>query len=257
MECKTVNTNSFETVLTGDWHIGNNSVDKTALLKMITYIKKQGCNWYHTGDLCESTLHNHKNYDARSVDPEFRTIGEQYAYVKKLIKPIASQCAGIVAGNHDERNAKISEIDILGNICEDLEIPYLKNSAYSRMRYNAYGETRSTLFYLIHGFSSARLRGGKVNALEAIAYSHIADVYVSGHTHDMYYTSSVIDTMSSVASLVTKPIYFANTGTFLRSIAQGKESYAEKAGYRPNKVGFLRAVFNPATRRISMSEVVL
>ena len=87
-----------------------------------------------------------------------------------MIKPIAFQCGGLVCGNHDERNAKTSEIDMIQNICEDLEIPYLADSAYSRICYETYGENRGTLVYLIHGFSSSRQRGGKVNALENLAY---------------------------------------------------------------------------------------
>jgi predicted phosphodiesterase len=257
MECKTFNTNSYETILTGDWHIGNYNVDKVALNKMIKYIEKSGCNWYFTGDACESTPHSHKNFDIRTIDTEFQGIGQEYAYFKKIIRPIASQCAGVISGNHDERNAKNSEIDILGGVCEDLEIPYLKNSAYSRLVYNAYGKSCSTLVYLIHGFSSSRQRGGKVNALENIALSHIADMYACGHTHDMYVTSNVIDTMSKSGNFARKYIYFGNTGTFLRSIVEGKESYAEKAGYRPNKVGYLRALFSPVTRTIKMEEVVM
>jgi len=257
MECSKFTTGSFETVFTGDWHIGAANVDKAALAKMIKYIKSSGCNWYHTGDLCESTPHTNKNFDMRTMDPEICGIGQEYSYVRKLIKPIASQCAGVITGNHDERNAKHAEIDMVGQMCEDFEIPYLKNAAYSRLCYNAYGKTCSTLVYLVHGFSSSRQRGGKVNALENIALSHKADLYVSGHTHDMFVTSAITDTMTQQGNFESKYIYFGNSGTFLRSIIQGKCSYAEIAGYRPNKVGYLKATFNPVDRSIKMEEVVL
>jgi hypothetical protein len=193
----------------------------------------------------------------RTQDPEIHGIGKEYSFARKLIKPIADQCAGIITGNHDERNAKHAEIDLVENICDDFDIAYLKNAAYSKLKYEAYGKKCSTLIYLVHGFSSSRQRGGKVNALEALSNAHQADVYVSGHTHDMFVTSSIVDTMTDAGNYNQKTIYCGNTGTFLRSYVQGKCSYSETAGYRPNKVGYLRAVFNPTSRKIKMEEVVL
>lgn len=257
MECNIFKTQSHETIFTGDWHLGSSAVNKVALERMINYIKRTGCNWYFLGDACESTPHGHKNFDHRTVDPELQSIGEQYNYFKKLIKPIAFQCGGLVCGNHDERNAKTSEIDMIQNICEDLEIPYLADSAYSRICYETYGENRGTLVYLIHGFSSSRQRGGKINALENLAYGHIADVYVCGHNHDLVTTNSIVDTMSREGNLIKKHITFGCSGTFLENISEGKRNYAEKAGYRPGKIGYLRALYNPVTRRIKMEEIVL
>lgn len=255
--CSIFETDSFETVFTGDWHLGNAGTDKAALHKMIAHIKKTGCNWCFTGDACESTLHSNKFFDMRSVDSELPTIGKQYQYLKSLIKPIASQCVGILSGNHDDRNAKISEIDILGDVCNDLEIPYLQDSAYCLIRYRAYNELRNTLVYVVHGFTASRKRGGRVNSLEDISTAHIADLYVSGHTHDMYVTSSIIDTMTSKGNYAQKNIYFGNTGTFLRGHIVGQRSYAEKKGYKPCKIGYLDAVYNPVERKISMQEVLL
>lgn len=255
--CTAFETESCETVFTGDWHLGNNGVDKVALKKMVDYIKKTGCNWCHTGDACESTIHSNKFYDVRSVDPEIPCVGDQYQYFKRLIKPIAGQCVGILSGNHDDRNAKISEIDILGDVCNDLGITYLQDSAYCKIRYKAYNELRSTLVYVVHGFTASRKRGGRVNSLEDIATSHIADLYVCGHTHDMYVTSSIIDTMTSKGNYAQKNIIFGNTGTFLRGHIEGKRSYAEKRGYKPNKIGYLDAIYNPTTRMISMQEVIM
>jgi len=248
---------SYDTVFTGDWHIGARGVDKAAIKKMLEHIKKSGANWMFTGDMCESTLHSHKNFDMRTQDPEIRGIEEEYAYVKKLIKPIASQCAGILTGNHDERNAKHSEVDMVKLICEDLEIPYLKNAAYTRIKYNAYGKTCSTLVYMVHGFSSGRQRGSRVNSLESLSNAHRADIYVSGHTHDMFVTSALVDTMSEGGNYIQKMLYFGNTGTFLRSYVQGQTSYAEAQGYRPNKVGYLESAFNPVDRSINMQEVII
>ena len=257
MECKTFTADSFETVITSDWHIGARNVDKKALAKMIDYIKKTGCNWTHNGDLCESTPHTQKNYDHRTTDPEIQGIGQEYAYVKKLIRPIAAQCAGIITGNHDERNAKNAEIDMVEQICDDLEIPYLRNAAYNRLCYTAYGKKCSTLMYQVHGFSSGRQRGSRLNSLENISISHYADLYVSGHTHDLFVSSAVRDTMTSNGNYENKYVYFGNSGTFLRSYIEGQTSYAESAGYHPNKVGYLKATFNPVDRSIKMEEVVL
>lgn len=248
---------SYNTVFTGDWHIGAKGVDKVALRKMIDYIKKSGANWMFTGDMCESTIHTHKNFDMRTQDPEIQGIEAEYSWAKKLIKPIADQCAGILTGNHDERNAKSSEIDMVRMLCDDFEIPYLKNAAYTRIRYSAYGKSCSTLVYMVHGFSSGRQRGSRINSLESLSNAHRADVYVSGHTHDMFVTSALVDTMTDSGNYVQKMLYFGNTGTFLRSYVQGQSSYAEAAGYRPNKVGYLEAEFNPVDRSVEMKEVVL
>lgn len=257
MECRTFKTGSFETIITGDWHLGARSVDRKALDKMIDYIKKTGCNWTHNGDLCESTPHTQKNYDIRTIDPDVHGVGQEYALAKKLIRPIANQCAGIIAGNHDERNAKHAEIDMVEQLCEDLDIPYLKNAAYNRLCYQAYGKKCSTLMYQVHGFSGGRQRGSRVNSLEGISFSHYADLYVSGHTHDLFVTSAVRDTMTSNGNYENKYVYFGNSGTFLRSYVAGQTSYAESAGYHPNKVGYLKAVFNPVNRTVKLEEVVM
>jgi predicted phosphodiesterase len=255
--CTKFETDSCETVLTGDWHIGNSGVNKAALQKMIAYIRKSGCNWIFTGDACESTAHTNKFYDYRAVDPDLPSIGSQYQYLKQLIKPIAPQCIGILSGNHDDRNARISEIDALGDICNDLAIPYLKDSAYCKIKYRKYNELRSTLVYVVHGFTASRKRGGRINALEDIATSHVADLYLCGHTHDMCVTSSIIDTMTTKGNYAQKTIYFGNTGTFLNGHIEGQRSYAEKRGYKPCKIGYLKAVYDPVLRSISMQEVLL
>lgn len=257
MEYTSFNARSYETVLSGDWHIGNGNTDKVALKEMIKYIKKSGANWLFTGDLLEATLHSHKNYDHRGGDPEIRGIEAEYEYARDIIKPIAKQCIGMITGNHDDRCAKHSEIDLIKQICNEYGITYLKDAAMTKLNYTISKKECGINIYSTHGFFSGRQIGGKVNALVGISGGIIADLYACGHSHEMFVMSKKRIGMTRFGNKEEQNVFFGNTGSFMRSLSEGKSSYAEKAGYAPNKIGYLKAIFDPTTRTVKMEEVIM
>jgi len=261
MICNEFNLESDTTVLASDFHVGNKNTDMAALKKMVSDVRKNGYNLIILGDLCECISSRDKRFDMGTVAPEFlgdNMIGRQYKSVEKLLKPISDQILMIHSGNHDQSVTKYCHIDMVKDLCENLETTYSEYTALSRLSYCKRGKKFSYNLYSTHGHAAGRLRGGKVNSLEGLA-SHIDfDIAAAGHSHDLFYTSQQRMFQTKFGHLGLKTQYFCNTGSFLKGVVEGSGvSYPEQAGYRPLKIGYLKVKLNPREYGVNVEEVIL
>ena len=92
-----------------------------------------------------------------------------------------------------------------------------------------------------HGFfGGGRKKGSKVNNLEDIASGYNSDIYITGHSHDLFATSTLqMNLASSGKQIYTKKKIFVNTGTFLNTVTTKSEGYAERKAYTPKKIGVI------------------
>lgn len=111
----------------------------------------------------------------------------QKEYVKSALKPLASKVYGMMAGNHEWRVTKDSDIDPIEDIAEALGVPYFSGGqGLFKVRV---GEKRNDkpacyVIHVGHGGSNAGTNGGRLNAAEKMSdIVENSDIVIYGHTH--------------------------------------------------------------------------
>lgn len=261
MICNEFEGESDTLVTISDIHMGNKNTDVNAFKRVINDVRKNGYHLIVLGDLCECITANDKRFDIGSVDPEFLgedMINKQYKSVEKILKPVADQILTIHCGNHDQSITKKCHVDMVKNLCENLDVNYSYYSALSRLSYIVRGKKFSYTLYTTHGYASGRQKGGKVNALESLSAHIDFDVAFAGHSHDLFILNRQKMFLTKFGHLGFKTLYFGNAGSFLRGFTEGSGvSYAEKAGYRPLPTGYIKTIFNPREYGVKMEEVIM
>lgn len=242
----------------GDVHLGNASVDIVKLKGTIDYIRnKTNCYAVLMGDLADAIMTNDKRFDPESVAPEFRKdIGNlafaEYEMLKDLLMPIREKILVGIRGNHDETLRLKYNVDFSGWLHKELKVPLVSNTAFLVIKFDREQfHTQTLTFFLNHGWSATRKTGGNVNSIEDLAGSFEADVYLLGHSHKLFVTSKI---KLSVAGehIKEKKQFFANTGTFLKTYAEGCSNYGEKGGYTPLKTGVIKFSIYPKSTGIDI-----
>ena len=257
-------TNSFEAkndllIAFGDSHVGASGCDLKALKKMISFAEKTGAHLIGLGDYCEAIISSDKRFDLSSVDPEFLDgdlISNQYDYMEELLEPVKSQCIGLVSGNHDNKIKKYCHIDMVKGMCKNLNIPYLENSAFTRLSFKRDSRTTSFVIYATHS-ASAGSKGAKVNSMEKLSDWYEATLYLCGHSHMLFTTTSAKFYLNSKGDIGTVYRHYGNTGSFLRGIKRDSTSYAEEKCLKPGVIGYLLYEFDPELHKITGKEVIL
>jgi predicted phosphodiesterase len=91
--------------------------------------------------------------------------------------------------------------------------------------------------------------GGKVNQLTDISNSYDADIYIAGHSHDLFATN--IEKLSLAPrgmELIKEKKTFINSGTFLETISMGGSGYAERKAYPMAKIGVAKLKIYPTKK---------
>lgn len=249
-------------VFASDFHVGNKYTDKDALNKMVKDVRKNDYHLMILGDLCECITARDKRFDMGMVDPQFLCedmIGAQYDYVEKLLSPIADKILTIHCGNHDQAIAKYSHVDMVKDLCKNLDVKYSYYMALSNLVYKQPG--KKTFTYTIfteHGAGGGGMRGGRVNSMEKLSAHIRFDAAFRGHSHDLLDNVSKEISMSRFGHMCLKNIYTGSTGSFLSGIMEGDGvAYPEQAGYRPLPIGYLRVSFNPKEYGIKIEKVIM
>lgn len=262
MKFNVFNCDSTTVVFASDFHVGNKYTDKDALNRMINDVRKNDYHLMVLGDLCECITAKDKRFNMGMVDSEFLDddmIGRQYDYVEKLLNPVADRILTIHCGNHDESISKYCHIDMVKDLCKNLEVPYSYYMALSNLVYKKPG--KKTFTYTIfteHGSGGGGMRGSRVNSMEKLSGYIRFDAAFRGHSHDLLDNVSKEISMSRYGNMCSRNIYTGSTGSFLSGVMEGDGvSYPERAGYRPLPIGYLRVKFNPKEYGIKIDKVVM
>lgn len=234
----------------GDIHIGNVNADIKAFLNLVNWLHDcDNCIWLGMGDYIDiipvgDKRHNiyeqarYYNYYGRKYnlsDPQ-----EQYLLVRAILKKIKDKCIGILAGNHElkyeNQGANFARL-----LADDLDTDYLDYASFINLHFQREGSKARTQYtiFAMHGFGGGRKTGSKVNRVEDLAQYFDADIYLMGHTHDLFVTRE-IRLYASRGKIRERKLIFANTGTFLRTYNMGNTSYGEMRAYKPTKIGVVR-----------------
>jgi hypothetical protein len=112
----------------------------------------------------------------------------------------------------------------------------------------------SVEFHTWHGGYSGRRIGGNLNNQEDLATGWSADVYLSGHTHQIVIDKKPKVSMDQYGHLQEITKIFAVCGTFLRAYNEGTMSYAELKAFQPQRVGTITISIFPYTRKLQAHE---
>jgi len=170
---------------------------------------------------------------------EYNLIDENYEVIKKLFEPIKQKILCLLIGNHEYHLVSDGYANLAQRLATELGTAYGGFSCFLRLETKEKPNKR-LVFYLHHGWFSGRKRGSKINNLEDMMRDYEADVYLAGHSHDLFATRRVRLSFNGARKIV-----FANTGSFLETSTWGTTGYGERAGFPPQKLGVVKLKWYP------------
>lgn len=233
-----------------DVHIGDKLANLKLLKEALERIKREP-NTYTiiNGDLCNIALKGSKS----DVYSEELSPMEQVLKTTEMLEDIKDKILVIATGNHEDRIAKETNIDVTRLIARELGIEdryadawwylYLTFGKDKKKRAVTYGITG------VHGYGGGRKTGGKINRLEDMQQTVIADLYIMSHTHKPISTKSCIYIPYYQSKTLTKEeMYFLMTNSFLESDG----GYGEKMGFPPSNTSITEAQLSGIKKKIKV-----
>jgi len=269
----------------GDWiavepisdiHVGSKFHVKPKLDEVIERIQNDPLRYtIIMGDIFDATLPDHKFYDAETLDPELPTFEEQFEYILQKLLPIRHKILGVLCGNHDERVRIKHGSNIVLRLVRDLNreypehlgiptllqpIKYMGYSGFIRLMFFRKFESGEEHFdssyeiFVHHGYFTGRRFGGNINSLEDMSRDNSADIYLTGHSHNVGSYKRPKTCMDQKGNLSEIVKIFAICGSFLKPYNQGVTSYAEVKGFPPTRIGTVTVSIDPFNRKLQVHE---
>jgi hypothetical protein len=249
-----------------DIHRASSGCDVRRLKSDINRLKKshekagESHWWIGGGDWANAIGPKDRRHDSAAIAPSFRRhigsnlFGEEARALVADFRHIRDNCIGVGMGNHEDSIARHGEFNPATYIAEQLDVPFLGYSALVRMRLTYKAHTENIVIYWHHGRGAARTKGSKVKMLWGLRDQVEADVYLTGHVHELIDFPDVKLHVPRTGEmrLLRSDRLFVNGGTYQKAlIAESKPQspgayddtrdvrpdYAEKAGLRPSVIG--------------------
>jgi hypothetical protein len=234
-----------------DCHIGASATDEQALNRDIKYIlDTPDCYTFIGGDMVDAILRTDiKRFMAGVSNDEIQDALDDALniYTKQAIKKFkpladAGKILFAIAGNHEVSIQKHHQYNIVREICDRLDIPFMGYSCLFRLtvKKNAHNDKHNYIIYAHHGFGGGRKPGSSINNLMSLQESFEADAYFMGHDHKSISAKSPRFSVSSSGSprLLSKDVVFIRGGSYLKTyLDRGRITYSEQAGYPPVRTG--------------------
>lgn len=226
--------NTFQLMVLGDMHIGDELCDLELIKETINYIKTtKDCYCILNGDLINNALKTSKSDSYR----EQMTIEDEQDLLIDLLMPIKNKILIMASGNHEYRTSLLAGINPLKAVAIALGIKdkfvehsYLLNIEFG-VAHGMKNVKNKYVVYGIHGGSGGgRRAGATANALQDMALVRPdMDLYIHSHTHTVInYTDMIFlyDRKRKKTKEHQRTYYNANA--FLKY-----GGYAEQKGYKP------------------------
>jgi len=167
-------------------------------------------------------------------------IESQKKWIVNLFKPIASQCVGLLEGNHECDIRKKHHNDIYMNVCEALGVTPLGYSCFLDLIFKRQGGT-VTQFRgrLTHGSGCPQTDGARLNRLKKGLKDYDADFYAHAHIHAITIDPGTpILAVDGAGKIYHRNRVAAMTGCWFKTFEQGvRPSYGEIKDYSPSVIG--------------------
>ena len=221
-----------------DVHLGSSHFSEAKFKEYIDVIKNDDNGVV----ILNGDLHN--NAIKTGVSDIYEETMPPEKVIDKLVEhlmPIAHKVIAVTTGNHEERTYKLTGIDITKNLCYRLGIVDLYNPI-SNMIFLSFGksrgreDTRNTFsIYQKHGRGGGRTVGGKANAVQRMAQTAQADVYIHSHTHTpITFKERYILTNNANKGVSYVERLFVNTHAY-----EGFGGYGETMGMAPSSHDYI------------------
>jgi len=245
-------THPFCLIPISDVHIGHVDHDKEFARKTIEWIKNKGASTLILGDMIDGIWHKDPRFEIQAIAPEFKPYMDslhqrQVAAFLELVEPIKENIIMVMAGNHEDSVRKHTGFDPTKIIAESLNVPELIDPSYVVLRFNYHNTKRLVNIFCTHGTRlGGRKRGVKVNTMEDWPSKWDADIYLAGHTHDIFETRRVQVRLSRTGKYEKRRIRFIQTGSFMDTYPEPKDKYSTWASrklFDPVEPGVARIDF--------------
>jgi len=234
----------IEIIPLGDAHFGSPNCNFKSLVNLIEYIKNTpNCYVIGMGDYWDCVIPKDPRFDASQ---EFNLIDDAYGKIKDLFLKVKERFLCLLIGNHEYSLVQDGYGNLVKRLASELHAPYAGFSCFLKLETQ---KSKKIIFYCHHGWFSGRQRGSKINNLENLMRDYEADVYLAGHSHDLFATRRV-----KISWNGDKKVIFANTGSFLETATWGTTGYGERAGYPPQKLGVCKIKWYPEKNDLHISE---
>jgi len=260
----------FRLIPIGDIHIGNRGCDLKKLRRVIEWIaNKENTYWIGMGDMIDAINYTDKRFDPSTVTPKYlkdlnNAVYEQISDLKDLFEPIQEKCIGLHEGNHETTIRRRYHVDVIKNLCQEWDTPYLGYSAFTRLKFvriskgtKGHGSRATFTIYSTHGRVGGRKGGAKVNRLEDLMSWFDADIFLMAHSHKKITTTLTqlgVTGKRGNRRLIYKKKIGAVTGAFLQGyITQGGIGYTELWNYPPTDLGVVKITITPDGRDLHIS----
>lgn len=173
-------------------------------------------------------------------------IEEQLDMLTELLSPLAEKgkILGIVPGNHEYRIHSMAGLDPTKVLANNLGIDYCGYQGYFDLKV---GEQNYNVVAW-HGAGGASTKASRVKAAEKLKEVVMADVYLSGHTHDRSYHDDFIDVIED-GQVKRHHRHYVVCGSYI----EYANSYAEMKGLTPTTTGGVIIKLNNETKDVTVT----
>jgi len=216
--------------------------------------------WLGMGDKCEFIVPKDKRFDGGAIADwvAMDNIGvSQSKRYCELVNSNKDKCLGLLEGNHEDYIKFQSNLDVQSNICDELGVESLSNSAFVKLIFKrAQGGSFAVTIFATHGAGCAITKGAKLNRLQRNMDNFEADIHFHGHVHDIITDTKPYLTVNKMNELEDRIKVGAMTGCWFRTYSQDiSPSYGEKKNYPPTMIGCPMVTIRPDKREIKVQGV--
>ncbi len=180
-----------------DWHLGSASCDVGKLKELLNWVAKTPNTYIiGLGDYIDAINLSDPRFTLEGVEVDFRDhlahlVQKQADEVITLLTPLAKQnkIIGLALGNHEFTVTKHYHYDPMIQICGTLKVRFLGWCALTRLRILRNNHVSSCIIFTEHSRIAGRLKGGKINSLEARSNDFDADIFIRAHSHEKICTT--------------------------------------------------------------------
>lgn len=235
----------------GDVHIGDKYCNFDRLKETINYIKEnEDCYTILNGDILNCALKS----SVSDTYNETMTPMQQLKVAYDIFSPIKEKILGCSTGNHCDRVAKETSVDMMSILMKELglEDRYVGEAGYLFLHFGEKKKGRKApmtyTIYFKHGSSGGKTTGAKANKLVNMSNICVADLYIMNHHHQQIGTKKAIYVPEyGNQALIYKEMNYLMGNSFL-----DYGGYGEKYGYHPTSTSRCEAILDAQKRKVKV-----
>ncbi len=260
----------YRCVLMSDLHWDNPKCDRVRLKKDLDYAVSEGLDIFLNGDtFCVMQ----GRYDGRRMKSDIREEHNTSTYLDDLVStaiewftPYKDNIKLIGYGNHETAILKNCETDLLARLVEGLNARggdivlggYGGWIVWSFVASNGNGNGMAFKMKYFHGSGGGGpVTKGVIQNQRAMASIQGADLYWSGHVHESYTMTHMVETLNVRHNSELKEVLHVRTPTYKEEYGDGTKGWHVMRGAPPKPLGCYILDLELLSRRVRARAVPL